>query len=511
MSQFPALIPLPESVVVLGGTWTRPAIPAIAVSGPPSAHAVGALLAGYLRAELGLTAAVTGGDHGAIRLVQTGDPAPDAAGFLPEAYELSVTSEGVRLSAASAAGLARGVQTLRQLLPLSAPWTVPCVRISDAPVFRWRGLHLDVARHFFSADEVCRFIDHIALHRFSTFHWHLTDDQGWRIEIPSRPRLTAIGSQRSETLVGHDTARPRRYDGTPHGGFYTAADIRRVVAHAAARHITIIPEVDVPGHMQAAMAAYPELGYATNVAVRTHWGISKHALRATPAALDFLRDVLGEVLDLFPGRFVHLGGDEVSTEFWSESAEAQRHLAAIGGTRDSDLQGWFMREAAGIVNARGRRVIGWDEITEVGLPAGAAVMSYRGEKGGIHAASAGHDVVMTPESHTYFDHYQAQPTAAEPLAIGGFTPCAKVYTYEPVPRELDPARHAHVLGAQGQLWSEYVPDRATLDRMAWPRAVALAEVLWTPAKRRDWSDFHARLTAHRPRLTALGINADPRP
>lgn len=511
MSPLHALIPLPDTLVALGGEWTIPETPAIAVSGPAAAHAVGVLLADYLREDIGHRASVHGGDQGAIRLVQTGDPVADAAGFLPEAYELSVTDAGVLLRAVSAAGLARGVQTLRQLLPLTPPWTVPCVRISDAPAFRWRGLHLDVVRHFFSVDDVCRLIDQMALHRFSTFHWHLTDDQGWRIAIAARPRLTAIGAQRGESLIGDENARPRRYDGIPHGGFYTPADIRRVLAHAAARHIAVIPEIDLPGHMQAAVAAYPELGYATGVAVRTHWGISQHVLRATPATLDFLREVLGEVMDLFPGRFIHLGGDEVPTVAWSESAEAQRHLAAIGGSRDSDLHAWFMREAAAIVTARGRRVIGWDEIVEVGLPPDATVMSWRGEQGGIHAARAGHDVVMAPGSHTYFDHYQSEQTAAEPLAIGGFTSCEKVYAYEPVPRELEPAHRAHVLGAQGQLWSEYIPDRAQLDRMAWPRAAALAEVLWTPAGRRGWPGFQARLSAHRARFAALGILAHPRP
>jgi hexosaminidase len=432
-----------------------------------------------------------------------------------EAYRLSVAADAVVITAAKPVGITHGTQTLRQLLPpaifrravvADVAWTVPSVDIEDAPRFSWRGSHLDVGRHFMPKATVLKHIDLLALHKLNIFHWHLTEDQGWRIEIKKYPKLTEVGAWRKDSMVPPLTRDPekRKFSGQPHSGFYTQDDVREVVRYAADRGITVVPEIEMPGHAQAAIAAYPELGNTgTKHEVQTYWGISDHVFGVSDKVITFLENVLDEVLALFPSKFIHVGGDEVPKREWKESAAAQARMKELGLKDEEQLQSWFITHFDKWLAARGRRLIGWDEILEGGLAPGATVMSWRGEKGGIAAAKAGHDVVMAPEKPTYFDYDNSED---EPLPIRRLNTLAEVYAYEPVPKELSAEEAEHVLGAQGQLWTEYMPDPLRMEYMAWPRLCALAEVLWSPPKTRDPADFARRLETHLERLRILDVN-----
>ena len=476
------------------------------------------LLAEYLRPATGFPFPVEPfADQAGLRidLVAEGNPPPDDAGFYSERHTITVTPARITIAAETPSGLARGIQSLRQLLPPAifstrlepGPWPIPCVSILDEPRFRWRGLHLDVARHFFSVAEVCRFIDLLALHRFNQCHLHLTDDQGWRIEILKYPRLTEVGARRRQTLIGHEQVRPRRYDGKPYGVFFSQDDIRTIVAFAERRKIVVVPEIEMPGHAQAAIAAYPVLGSGTCAPeTRCHWGISQHIFNVEEKTISFLCDVLDELMAMFPSRFIHIGGDEAPKFEWSESAMVQERMAALGIQSEAGLQSWFVGRIGAHIQSRGRRMIGWDEILEGGLPERASVMSWQGEDGGIKAAGAGHDVVMAPSQRVYFDHYQEpESTKGRPLAIGGLTTTEQVYSYEPVPEALDPKHRHHVLGAQGELWTEYIEGPDRLDEMTYPRACALAEVLWLPKELKDFLHFETSMARHRERLRVLGV------
>jgi hexosaminidase len=388
-------------------------------------------------------------------------------------------------------------------------WEIPAVMVEDTPRFGWRGAHLDVSRHFMPVEFVERFIDLLALHKLNTFHWHLTDDQGWRIEIKKFPLLTEVGAWRSETLVGRLT-RDRanlKFDGVPHGGFYTQAQIRQVVEYARQRHVRVVPEIEVPGHAQAAIAAYPELGCDGPQEVARQWGIFIYdVFNPSEATFAFLKDVFNEVMDLFPCEFIHVGGDEVKKQAWKENPEVQARKQALGLSDEHDLQSYFIRRMETILQARGRRLIGWDEILEGGLAPNATVMSWRGEAGGIAAAQSGHCVVMAPNTYTYFDYYQSQNQESEPLTIGGFVPLSKVYSYNPVPVDLMPEQAGYVLGTQFQLWTEYLTCPEDVEYMAFPRGCALAEAAWSPQEARDWDDFTARLTTHLKRLDGMKVN-----
>lgn len=435
----------------------------------------------------------------------------------PEAYTLRVNEQGVEISAASDAGVFYALQTLRQLLPadafkaapVSSGWQVPALLIEDAPRFSWRGMHLDVARHFMPVSFVKKFIDVMAMHKFNTFHWHLTDDQGWRVEIKAYPKLTGIGAQRAQTVVGFSLfqrQRQRVYDGKPHAGFYTQQEIREVVAYAAQRHITVVPEIEFPGHVQAALAAYPELGNTgASLKVKQEWGISRHTLNPSDHTLTFFRTVLTEILSLFPSRYIHIGGDEAPKGQWKRSAYAQKRIAELGLANEKTLQSWLVQQMADFLRDNGRTLIGWDEILQGSLVDGAAVMAWRGEHYGMRAARAGLDVVMAPTASTYFDYYQAD-ASAEPLAIGSYLPLHRVYDFDPVPAQLEECYQERILGAQGQLWTEFMPVPEHVEYMAFPRAVALAEVLWSPPGQRNFSDFAERLHVHLKRLDALQVN-----
>jgi len=430
-----------------------------------------------------------------------------------EGYRLVVSPAQVQMSACAPAGLFYAVQSLRQLLPAGGELAVPCVEIEDYPRFAWRGSMLDTCRYFFSLNTVLRYIDLLAMHKMNVFHWHLTNDQGWRIEIERYPRLTEVGAWRRDTRAGHenDVENNPNYDGIPHGGYYTKADVRRVIEFAAKRHITVVPEIEMPGHAQAAIAAYPELGnLSTPVEVSRKWGVHWDVFNAEEHTIRFLQNVLDEVLELFPSPFIHIGGDECPKKQWKESPAAQARMQALGLHDEDELQSYFVRRMDAFLTARGRRLIGWDEILEGGLAPGAAVMSWRGEQGGIAAANAGHDVVMSPTSYCYLDYYQSAEREKEPLAIGGCLPLERVYSYEPIPAEIDPAKQQHVLGVQGQLWTEYISTQEYLDYMAFPRLCAVAEVAWTPAAVKDYAGFVARLkAAHLARLDARLVKYHP--
>jgi hexosaminidase len=496
-----ALIPRPRSLHLGRGQFALTSQSAIAVR-VDAARAAAQVLADRLVRATGYPLPVV--DAGSEACVADAslivfDADPALAG---EAYALRIDEHRATLTAGTSDGFARGVATLRQLFaadvegpggPPRARWLVPALEIDDAPAFRYRGAHLDVSRHFFSVAFVERYLDLLAAYKLNRFHFHLTDDQGWRIEIKKYPKLTQIGA------VRHDSA-------GDYGGFYTQDDVRAIVAYAAARGITVVPEIELPGHASAALAAYPEYGCIPGpIAVQTTWGVFPNVFCPSEQTFGFLEDVLDEVLALFPSPVVHIGGDEVVTTQWEQSPVAQAVIAREHLGSAAALEGYFVRRIEAFLRSRGRTAIGWDEILDDAVPASADIMAWRGVDHGRAAAQQGHDVVMTPTDPLYFDHYQADP-ATEPPAIGGYTTVADVFGYQPRPPGLDAAADAHILGAQANLWTEYVATEAHAEYMLLPRALALAEVLWTDDPHRDYADFVTRLIAHAPHLDAAGIH-----
>ena len=436
----------------------------------------------------------------------------------PEGYELTVAPDAIVIRAPAQAGLFYGVQTLLQLLPpaifspgpvTNVAWQIPCVQIEDWPRFAWRGFMLDVSRHFFTKAEVETLLDSMALHKLNTFHWHLTDDHGWRIEIKAWPKLTAVGAWRGGVGFGFATNSTTAYGPDGHyGGFYTQDDIREVVKYAAARHITIVPEIEMPGHSQAALSAYPEFSctggpFEPAETAGIFNGIYDPAKAAT---FQFMAEVLTEVSQLFPGSYIHIGGDEVPKDTWKNSPDCQALMRREGLKNEEELQSWFVRRIEKIVNARGHRMIGWSEILQGGLAQNATVMDWIG--GAKEAAEAGHDVVMTPTSNCYFDFYQSSNHLAEPKAAawGGPLTLEKMYAYEPMPTNVPPALQFHILGTQGNLWTEQIPNFKHVEYMTFPRACALAEVAWSARNARDFTDFSRRLQVQYRRFDQLGIN-----
>ena len=401
------------------------------------------------------------------------------------------------------------IQSLRQILPTArtTPVEIPAVRISDAPRFRYRGMHLDVARHFMPVEFVKKFIDLMSQYKFNYFHWHLTDDQGWRIEIKKFPRLTEIGSPRPETVKERNLT-PYIGDGIPHGGFYTRDQIKDIVAYAKERHITVVPEIELPGHASAALAAYPQFGCKKDYAykVQTTWGIFKEVYCPTDETFKFLEDVLEETIKLFPDSpYIHIGGDEVLKDHWRESAFVQELKKKENLKDEHEVQSYFVRRIEKFINSKGKKIIGWDEILEGGLAPNATVMSWRGMKGGIEAAKSKHDVIMTPTDYVYFDYGQGDP-AYEPLNIGSYVPLEKVYSFDPVPKELTADEAKYIIGGQANIWTEYMKTPSQVEYMAFPRMMALAEVLWSRAEDKNYADFQRRLVSNLPRLDARGVN-----
>lgn len=508
-SVLPHVIPLPVAWEGLESHFTLRADTAVVASG--EAIETAQQLVTFLRPATGFTFPVqSGAEDNAIWLELNPNLALDKEG-----YELEVTSHGAHLRAATTAGLFYALQTFRQLLPsvifgssqVDNVWQIQGVRISDKPRFAWRGLHLDVARHFMPVAFIKKLLDVMALHKLNVFHWHLTDDQGWRLEIKRYPKLTKVGAWRKETLLGHAfSGEPHRFDARPHGGFYSQDEVREVVRYAGERHITVVPEIEMPGHAQAAIAAYPELGNTgEKLEVATGWGVIQHVFNPSEETIKFLQNVLLEVMDLFPSAYIHVGGDECPKREWRESSFAQQRLKELSLKDEDELQSYFISRMDGFLHQHGRKLLGWDEILEGGLAPHATVMSWRGQEGGIQAARAGHDVVMAPQTHVYLDYYQSEKTEREPLAIGGFTPLEKVYGFEVVPAELSETEARHILGAQAQLWTEYIKTPEHAQYMLFPRLCALAEVVWTAREQKDYQDFFRRLTGTLERLDLLNV------
>jgi hexosaminidase len=514
-----AVIPNPVSLVRQPGSFLITSSARIAVpEGDRQAGDVGRYLAERLKSAFGLDVPVSDGppveEPGVIFLRRGGRPSLGAEG-----YELSVTPAAISIDAPQADGLFYGVQTLLQLLPPEAfgsagaaggPAVVPCARVEDQPRLPWRGLHLDSSRHFFSKEFVKRYLDYMAMHKLNTFHWHLTDDQGWRIEIKKYPRLTEVGAWRVDHEDLNWNSRPAQQPGekATNGGFYTQADVREVLAYAAERHITVVPEIEMPGHCTSALAAYPELscsGGPFTVPSGGLWPISDVYCPGNEAVFAFLEDVLDEVLALFPSKIIHIGGDEVDKSRWKVCPKCQARMKAEGLKSEEELQSWFVRRIETYLNAHGRTLMGWDEILEGGLAPNAAVMSWRGFEGGIAAAKAGHPVVMTPTSFCYFDYLQGDPTL-EPPGIGGHLPLSKVYAFEPVPEGLTPEEAGRIIGAQANLWTEYVATPSHAEYMIFPRVAAMAETAWTPAAGKSWPDFLRRLTVQLRRYDRMGAH-----
>lgn len=437
----------------------------------------------------------------------------------PEEYNLTVTKKKVAITAGSSAGLFRGIQTLRQLLPADIEsavrvqpvnWTIPCVAINDYPRFAWRGMHLDVSRHFFDVNFVKRYIDLIAMHKMNVFHWHLVDDQGWRIEIKKYPKLTEVGAWRvnkeDKPWSGREAAKPGEV--ADFGGFYTQEEVKEIVAYAAERHITVVPEIEMPAHVSAALAAYPEYsctGGPFTVPTGGVWPITDIYCAGKDETFKFIEDVLTEVIALFPSEYIHVGGDEANKKEWKKCPLCQERIKKEGLKDEAELQSYFIKRIEKFISSQGRKLIGWDEILEGGLAPGAAVMSWRGFEGGVEAAKSGHYVVMSPVSHCYFDYYQGEP-ATEPKAFGGYTTLQKVYNFEPVPLDLTAEESKYILGAQANLWTESVTTTSHAEYMVVPRMSALAEVLWSPKESHNWEEFNARLTSLKHHFDIMGVN-----
>ena len=458
-------------------------------------------LADYVKELTGNTLSVEAGTDGKGIVLQV---TPNEA--QPEGYQLKVSADKVVINGGSEAGVFYGIQTLRKSIPAGQGINVslPAVEINDAPRFSYRGAMLDVSRHFFTVDEVKSFIDMLALHNINRFHWHLSDDQGWRIEIKCRPLLTEKSSKRKETVIGRNSG---KYDGIPHEGFYTQEQIKEIIAYAADQHIIIIPEIDMPGHMQGALHAYPELGCTGGpYEVWTQWGVSDDVLCAgNDEVLKFIEDVLGEVVELFPSEYIHVGGDECPKTRWKECPKCQARIKELGIKGDSKhtaeeyLQSFIINHAEKFLNSKGRQMIGWDETLEGGLAPNATVMSWRGEGGGIEAAKQKHNVIMSPNTYLYFDYYQTKDIDNEPLAIGGYLPLENVYNYEPMPKSLTPEEQKYIIGVQANLWVEYIATLAHIQYMELPRMAALSEIQWSAADKKDYENFLSRL----PQLTSL--------
>lgn len=525
------IIPEPVHVISMPGSFVLNDEAEIYYSGQAAAKIAG-MLNEFLQRSYNFTLPQKGKTHSrlaaahpAIQLVEAGTGKTDG-------YILTVNTGHIYLQG-DAKGLFYGLQTLIQLFPLHKPLTtgssaksisdsvkaapaftsglpaaihLPGVKIQDYPRFAYRGMMLDVGRHFFPPDAVKQFIDMLVLYKFNHFHWHLTDDQGWRIEIKKYPRLQEIASVRKETIVGHHR-RSNNYDNKPYSGYYTQDEIRNIVKYATERNITIIPEIEMPGHSQAVLAAYPQFGYpGGSYEVRTTWGISKDVLNpANDSVFIFLQDVLTEVMDLFPSKYIHIGGDECLKDRWKESPDVQRLIRKLGLKDEHALQSYFIRRMEKFVNSKGRNIIGWDEILEGGLAPNATVMSWRGEQGGIAAARQQHDVIMSPNTYLYFDYTQGQP-ATEPLNAAAYLPLKTVYNYEPIPPSLTPTEKHYIKGVQANIWTEFIPDQQMLDYMVWPRALALSEIAWSQHSKKSYERFMQKLPLELARLNNAGVN-----
>jgi hexosaminidase len=437
-----------------------------------------------------------------IKLMVTVDPS-----MTQDAYKMVVTPDSIRIEGRDA-GIFYALQSLRQLLPAkkSSTLEVPSVSIYDYPQYSWRGMHLDVCRHFFTTAEVKKYIDLIAFYKMNVFHWHLTDDQGWRIMIDKYPKLTSVGGYRSGTLIGPYTETNQKFDTIRYGGYYTKEDIHEIVRYAGERHVLVVPEIEMPGHSMAAISAYPQFSCTGgHFEPSKLWGVFDDVYCTKDETIHFLEDVLAEVMALFPGKYIHIGGDECPKTRWKTCPNCQVLMKREGLKDENELQSYFVRTIEKFVNSKGKTIIGWNEILEGGLAPNAVVMSWQGTEGGIAAANQDHNVIMCPGSYCYFDHYQGKPEN-EPLAFGGFTPIDKVYSFDPTPKELKPEQKHFIMGAQGNIWTEYIPNFKQVEYMAVPRMIALSEVLWLPDDKQNYADFTLRLKSHFALLDMMGVN-----
>ena len=498
-----SIIPQPVSIQLKDKTFTLDANTTIQYSGSnKELKAAADFFAAYIKEICGYRMPVNAGNKKSVQLQLSTSASIAIIG--DEGYELKVTPATISIKANTKAGIIYGMQTIFQLLPAvrtNAIIQIPCMEVTDYPRFKWRGMMLDVSRHFFSPDMIKEFINLMASYKMNVFHWHLVDGSGWRLEIKKYPKLTQQAAWRVD-----DTNKPWNWadvlfnvdkNKATYGGYYTQQQVKEIVAYAQQRNITIVPEIEMPGHSEAAMAAYPELSCNSVVTFANtgNFNISKAAgnyCTGNDSAFVFLQNVLTEVMNIFPSKYIHVGGDEVDKTSWKKCTKCQARLKAEGLKNEEELQSYFIKRIEKFIISKNKKMIGWDEILEGGLAPEATVMSWRGESGGIEAAKMDHDVVMTPGSPCYFDHYQAGPEG-EPLAFGGFNTVKKVYEYEPVPVELNAAQSKHVLGAQGNVWTEYISTVEHLQYMVLPRMPALAEVLWTPAKNKNWEQFNQKL------------------
>jgi hexosaminidase len=496
------IIPAPVSIARKAGTFHLTTATRLAATGT-EAQQVAGMFNAFLKENYGYTLKTTqesAPGNNSIVLAIRENVAPK------EGYRLAITRKSIAIQGADGPGLFHGLQSLIQMLPVEkqADYTLPCAIINDYPRFTYRGMHLDCGRHFFPVSFVKEYLDMMARYKFNTFHWHLTEDQGWRIEIKKYPRLTTIGSRRNETVIGHNSG---KYDGKPYGGYYTQDQIRDVVQYARERYITIIPEIEMPGHSLAALTAYPLLGCTNGpYQVGTKWGVFKNVYCAgKESTFQFLENVLTEVMALFPSHYIHIGGDESPKDQWKTCPYCQKRIKDEGLKDEHGLQSYFISRMEKFLNAHGRDIIGWDEILEGGLAPNATVMSWRGEKGGIAAAKQHHDVIMTPGSWCYFDHAQSR-SKKEPLNIGGYLPLSKVYGYNPVPPELNTTESKYIIGVQANLWTEYIPSVKQAEYMIMPRLMAMAEVAWTPLKEKNYDNFLLRVPRQLQYLDDKGIH-----
>ncbi len=498
-AQQPSIIPMPAKMQVTGGNFEL-SVKTKIVANSHEEKVVASFLNDYLNNYYGFRLNIVSNINSNCITLSTSLVATTTNSN--EKYILNVTSKNISIIGNGDAGVFYGVQSLIQLLPVSSvihskasqKLLLPCIDIEDEPRFQYRGMHLDVSRHFFSVDYIKKYIDYIALHKMNTFHWHLTDDQGWRIEIKQYPKLTNIGAWREGTIIGRFPGKGN--DNQAHGGFYTQDQIKEIVQYAAERFITVVPEIEMPGHSMAVLAAYPEFGTTPNITpkVPMTWGLNgveNNVLAPTEKTFKFLEEVLTEVMDLFPSKIIHIGGDECSKIWWKKDSASQQLMRANNLKNEDELQSYFIQRIEKFVNTKGKKIIGWDEILEGGLAPNALVMSWTGEQGGIHAAKEKHEVVMTPGGWCYFDHSQTK--IEDSVTIGGYTTLEKVYNYEPIPKELNAEEAKYIIGAQGNVWTEYMAYPSKIEYMIFPRMSALSEVLWSPKASRNWESFEQRL------------------
>jgi hexosaminidase len=509
------VIPVPVSVKAGTGCFELAPSSAITYSGGDAANENALVFAGILQKATGYAIPVVQGNNGSIQFV-----IDNSKQWKPEEYKIKVTKENISVSSGTSAGLFMGIQTLRQLFPKeiesatpvagAVKWQAPCVVIKDYPRFQWRGMMLDVSRHYFDVEFIKKYIDLLAMNKMNVFHWHLVDDQGWRIEIKKYPKLTTVGAWRvnKETLPWRGRERQQPGEVADFGGFYTQEQIKDVVAYASKRHITVVPEIEMPAHVSSALAAYPQYsctGGPFTVPTGGVWPITDIYCAGKDSTFTFIEDILTEVMQLFPSEYIHIGGDEANKKEWKKCPYCQARIKAEGLKDEEALQGYFTRRIETFLTAHGRKMIGWDEIMQGGISDNAAVMSWRGFDSGIKAAKSGHKVVMSPTSFCYFDYYQGDP-ATEPIAFGGYVPVKKVYSFEPAPAALSASEAKNIMGAQGNLWTEMVPVSSHVEYMVMTRMTALSEVLWSPKKARNWNDFYERLQLRKQRFDIMGVN-----